>query len=400
MKRLPQAACVFFILAVHICFGQNSVKQPKEKTLCLNMIVKDESEVIKRCLASVKDLIDYWVIVDTGSKDGTQKIIKDCLKGIPGKLYERPWVNFEHNRNEALELAKDKADYLLFIDADEELVFSSPLDKAGLDKDAYVIKIVNESVVSARTLIINNRLPGWKWIGVLHEYLYNPHAKTAETLTSVKNLANRFDGQRSKDPQKYLKDAKLLEKELEKDPTHSRYQFYLAQSYLNAKEQELALKHFQKRVAMGKDKEDLAEICWSLLMIGEIQERLEMPEDTVIEAYSRAFYYQPTVAEPLLRLASFLCGKEKYLLAYSIAKMGFSIPPSKQHIFSMPWIYDYGFQSVIAECCFRMGRFDEAYDMLSSIKKEGLDPDLVRQIDGNLEVIKTSFLHSVGEKSG
>jgi len=54
------------------------------------MIVKNESRVITRCLDSVLPVIDYWVIVDTGSKDGTQEIIKKHLKNIPGKLYERP----------------------------------------------------------------------------------------------------------------------------------------------------------------------------------------------------------------------------------------------------------------------------------------------------------------------
>lgn len=78
------------------------------------MIVKDEKNVIKRCLASVRDLIDYWVIVDTGSMDGTQEIIRDFLREIPGELHERPWVNFEHNRNGALELARHRADYLFY----------------------------------------------------------------------------------------------------------------------------------------------------------------------------------------------------------------------------------------------------------------------------------------------
>ena len=64
------------------------------KTLCLNMIVKNESHVIKRCLDSVKPIIDYWVIFDTGSTDGTQRIIQEVLKDIPGQLHERPWVNF------------------------------------------------------------------------------------------------------------------------------------------------------------------------------------------------------------------------------------------------------------------------------------------------------------------
>ena len=76
------------------------------------MIVKNEKDVIVRCLESVKPVIDYWVIVDTGSTDGTQKIIKKELKDIPGELYERPWKNFGENRSEAFNLAKGKGDFI------------------------------------------------------------------------------------------------------------------------------------------------------------------------------------------------------------------------------------------------------------------------------------------------
>ena len=105
------------------------------------MIVKDETKVICRCLESVKPLIDYWLIVDTGSHDGTQQMIKDFMKDIPGELHERPWVNFAHNRNEALTLAKDKADYLLFIDADDKLEIAKDFVRPKLDKDSYLLKI-------------------------------------------------------------------------------------------------------------------------------------------------------------------------------------------------------------------------------------------------------------------
>ena len=53
-----------------------------KQKICLNMIVKNESKVIKRCLDSIMPLIDYWIIVDTGSDDGTQQIIKNYLKMI------------------------------------------------------------------------------------------------------------------------------------------------------------------------------------------------------------------------------------------------------------------------------------------------------------------------------
>jgi glycosyltransferase involved in cell wall biosynthesis len=51
------------------------------KSVCLNMIVKNESKVIERCLRSVKGCIDYWVIVDTGSTDDTQKNNNRLSKG-------------------------------------------------------------------------------------------------------------------------------------------------------------------------------------------------------------------------------------------------------------------------------------------------------------------------------
>src|SRR5579885_2975943 len=106
-------------------------------TICLNMIVKDESQVIKRCLNSIKSLIHYWVIVDTGSTDGTQEIVREFLSDIPGELHERPWVNFGYNRNEALNLARGKGDYFLFIDADDRLKFKTGFKLPILTKDHY-----------------------------------------------------------------------------------------------------------------------------------------------------------------------------------------------------------------------------------------------------------------------
>lgn len=40
------------------------------------MIIKNESKIIKKCLNSIADYLDYWIISDTGSTDGTQDIIK------------------------------------------------------------------------------------------------------------------------------------------------------------------------------------------------------------------------------------------------------------------------------------------------------------------------------------
>ena len=75
----------------------------KEKTICLNMIVRNEAAVIGRCLASVLPVIDYWVICDTGSTDGTPAVIADALASVPGEIHHHVWVNFGVNRAVRLE---------------------------------------------------------------------------------------------------------------------------------------------------------------------------------------------------------------------------------------------------------------------------------------------------------
>ena len=101
----------------------NNSKQ--RATICLNMIVKDESHIIKGTLEMLCNKInfDYWVICDTGSTDDTPKIITDFFKQkkIKGELHNEKWVNFAHNRTSALEKAYKKTDLLLVFDADDEL---------------------------------------------------------------------------------------------------------------------------------------------------------------------------------------------------------------------------------------------------------------------------------------
>ena len=67
------------------------------------MIVRDEVDVLGRCFDSCRELIDHWVICDTGSTDGTQDLIRRELAGIPGELHEHDWVDFGHNRSELMD---------------------------------------------------------------------------------------------------------------------------------------------------------------------------------------------------------------------------------------------------------------------------------------------------------
>ena len=97
----------------------------EEPKLCLNMIVKNESHIIKDTLNKLlqKVQFDYWVISDTGSTDNTKQVIIDFFKekNIKGEIFDDEWLNFGHNRTKALEHAYGKSKYVLIFDADDEI---------------------------------------------------------------------------------------------------------------------------------------------------------------------------------------------------------------------------------------------------------------------------------------
>ena len=78
-------------------------------TICLNMIVKNESHIIKFTLAKLVSKIkfDYYVICDTGSTDNTTDLIKSFFesKNIQGEIYHQTWKDFGTNRTLALQAA-------------------------------------------------------------------------------------------------------------------------------------------------------------------------------------------------------------------------------------------------------------------------------------------------------
>ncbi len=304
------------------------------KTICLNMIVKNESHIIERCLLSMKHLINYWVIADTGSSDETEQKILTCLENIPGELLRRPWVDFSHNRNEVLQASQGKGDYLLFIDADEWLLFSSPFDSSSLQNDCYTIKAQGKTSEFLKTFLVNNHL-SWTWQGVVHESLVSSSPASREHFSAALLIYDENSGHRAQNPQKYLDDANLLEKALAKEPNHPRYTFYLAQSYIHAKLFPQALFYFEQRASLGGDTE---EIFWSLYCIACLKKDLNYPSHEIIKAFCKAYQYKPTQAEPLYRLATHLSNHP--FLSYLLTKYAQRIPIPQNAARIQSWIYE------------------------------------------------------------
>ena len=157
---------------------------------------------------------------------------------FPGELHERPWVNFEHNRNEAFDLARGKSDYLLFIDADEQLIIKS-FHRKDLIEEAYLGEVIS-TVNFSKMLFIKNH-PDFRWKGVLHEILTKKSELIkCNVLPGISIDYRPVEGQHPKDEKKFAQDAEILEKALVEEPDNAAYVFFLAQTYLCLKKWPLA----------------------------------------------------------------------------------------------------------------------------------------------------------------
>ncbi|MBS0396292.1 MAG: glycosyltransferase family 2 protein, partial [Proteobacteria bacterium] len=326
-------------------------------TLCLSMIVKDEAGVIRRCLDSVRPLIDHWVVVDTGSTDGTQALVRAALADLPGELHERPWRDFAHNRSEALEFARPHADYSLMIDADDVLEVPPGYRLPRLTADAYYLEIEHPPARYERLQIVRNALP-WRYRGVLHEFLACEGAGKPGRLPIRYRM--HFDGARRRDPATFARDAAVLEAALatETDPLlRARYTFYLAQSYRDGGQRERALELYRARAALGGWRE---EVYVSLLEAARLAEALARPETEVLEAYLEAARAGPHRAEALHGAARYCREKQRWAEGLRHARAGLRIAMPRQALFVEPWIYEWGLLDEFAIHAYWTGHYRES----------------------------------------
>jgi glycosyltransferase involved in cell wall biosynthesis len=334
----------------------------------LCMIVKNEAALIERCLNSVRPLIDFVLIEDNGSTDGTQDIIRNWLDqyNIPGRVLNVPWHDFGSNRTHVLATLRThtEIDYAFMMDADDIVVIDSNFDlqawKANLTADLYSIEIRLANIRFYRSQLFSNKVD-FVYRGVLHEYLVAPQGCEQADVSGF-YIAARVEGSRSQDPNKYRKDAVLLTGALDRetDPfLRSRYTFYLAQSWRDCGESKLALDTYLKRAELEFWDQ---EIFISLYRAGQLMEQLKYPGYVIIGMYLKAWQICPTRAESLHAVARYSRLTNQFQIGYTLAKKGMELFEPKGALFSETWIYDYGMQDEFAINAYYTGYYKESRD--------------------------------------
>lgn len=234
-------------------------------SIVLTLLVKNEANRILRCLNSVigypprpdgragfPRAIDELVVIDTGSTDGTQTIIANWATDhdIPLSLVEQGWRHFGFHLTALLELAKDRADWILRLDADMELKYPANF-REWLDAepspqtDSWMVEVHDHGTMYRLPMLVRGGLD-WQYVGFTHEYL-DPIRRRRD-LTGVW-IVHHGDG--SGRSGKLQRDRELLEAAVKEDANDRRSWFYLAQTYRDLGMIPEAIEAYATRVELG-----------------------------------------------------------------------------------------------------------------------------------------------------
>lgn len=239
--------------------GLKIASAPKPETtpqrLSLCMIMKNEEEHLSRCLESVQGVVDEIVIVDTGSTDRSVEIAESFGATV---LHEEWKGDFATPRNTSIDAAT--GEWILILDADEELVDGARLKPLLHDKDVegYSLREVNfigdevgiESVVNSAFRLFRNR-PAYRYEGALHEQIQGvvDPTNTKSKFVGVEINHYGYLDKTSEARKKTDRNMAIIMDEVKKKPKDSFTLFNAGVEFQRIEDHETALTYFRKSFA-------------------------------------------------------------------------------------------------------------------------------------------------------
>ena len=208
-----------------------------DNLICYSMIVKNGGTLLKQVLTENLDLIDRWCILDTGSTDGSQNVIKEVLCNKKGNLYEEPFINFRDSRNRCLELAGKDCKYIIMLDDTYVVKEAKNLRKflneirgdQVSDTFSMLIKSNDNEYFSNRIIKSSTDL---RYIYKIHEVINpvnNMNINVPSQKAHIFDYRSEYMEKRTLERKKY--DLEVLFEEYNENPEDPRYLYYIAQTY-------------------------------------------------------------------------------------------------------------------------------------------------------------------------
>jgi glycosyltransferase involved in cell wall biosynthesis/Flp pilus assembly protein TadD len=232
------------------------------------LIVRNEEKLLEKCLNSIRDYVDEIIIVDTGSTDRTVEI----AESFGARIYHHPWEDhFSRHRNQSFGYAK--YDWILYIDADEELLPGSGevLRKSitDADDDVHAIAVILECIFNGgKSMAYNNAVRlfrnhrGFYYKGRVHNYIVG--VKNV-LCCPIRLFHYGYNLDRSTMSRKFERTTKLLKLDIADDPNDPRPHHFLSASYLSENMYEEALEEAGASVLLCESHNSISHnYFWSL----------------------------------------------------------------------------------------------------------------------------------------
>lgn len=213
--------------------------------LSVVMIVKNEEEVLRNCLETVRDA-DEIIICDTGSEDNTIEIAKEYTDKV---FTDYKWEDsFCKARNHAL--SKATGDWVLSIDADEILITEIPKIKQVIKENAPATRLdVHLNAMNGNSYNkfprLFKRTPEIKWAGDIHNYVTGGVALPEPVDVEIKY---GYSPAHKKDPNRTLR---ILKKVCSEQPDCTREKYYLAREYFYRQDWKKAIEWYGKYIKVS-----------------------------------------------------------------------------------------------------------------------------------------------------
>jgi FkbM family methyltransferase len=332
--------------------GDSSENPP---LLGLVMIVKNEVKRIEEVLASYRPYIDTWTILDTGSSDGTQDLIRKLLDGVPGMLHEEPFVDFATSRNHALTLHDTATVFSIMPNGD--VLSGGPELRAFLEAHrsdvagAYRVRIAPGHYYHP---LVMRTGAGWRYKWRTHECAMGPNV--GPQIPGV--VVNRDRGARTDEEwrARWTRDLDLLNRDRTDDPSDPRPCFYLGQTHECLGQYAQALSFFERRAGMGGYFDEVYE---AKFRIAKMMDKLERPWPEIQQAYLNAHMHDPRRAEPLHAIAQHWHDGDHHALTRIFAVPAAELPKPPTDLFLDEEVYQWKAADLAAISSFYTGHKDD-----------------------------------------